>query len=450
MNDLQLGLIALGGAAVGGVFAFNKWQEWRHRKLAERMLDRSHADVLLDAATEAGERPAPAAFVAPWQGDATDGQGEQPVCAERTAYLDSGQPESPERSGAPGVAVPPPDIGGAVALLERREPSLSFPDAAVDTADAGPPLLVDEAVPPAIQPSSPPLSSRVAEPAPAPLAATVDGEGVPAIIVAAAIDHVARFELAEPVAGSDLLAVAGETLAGIGKAVGWAGFNERSGLWERVEAAGSYRRLRAGLQLADRRGPLGEADLLVFEGAMRDLADSLLTAVDLPPHDAALAKALALDAFCADVDIQIGLNLESRGTRFPGTKIRALAEAAGMVLDACGRFVRCDDDGCVLYTLANREAEPFASDTMKTLGTHRLCFSLDVPRVAHGDRVFAQMLDLARRMADTLDGALVDDMRRPLSEAQLEPFRRQIAQYQAQLAARGFPAGGALAQRLFA
>ena len=35
-------------------------------------------------------------------------------------------------------------------------------------------------------------------------------------------------------------------------------------------------------------------------------------------------------------------------------------------------------------------------------------------------------------------------------QAHLEPFRRQIAQYQSQLAARGFAAGGPLALRLFA
>ena len=35
MNDLQLGLIGLGAAAVVGVVGYNKWQEMRQRKLAE-------------------------------------------------------------------------------------------------------------------------------------------------------------------------------------------------------------------------------------------------------------------------------------------------------------------------------------------------------------------------------------------------------------------------------
>ena len=37
----------------------------------------------------------------------------------------------------------------------------------------------------------------------------------------------------------------------------------------------------------------------------------------------------------------------------------------------------------------------------------------------------------------------------PLSEAALEPIRRQIGQYQAMLASRQLPAGNPLTQRLF-
>ena len=59
------------------------------------------------------------------------------------------------------------------------------------------------------------------------------------------------------------------------------------------------------------------------------------------------------------------------------------------------------------------------------------------------------MVDLARRFADVLRGSLVDDYRRPLSEGALEPIRKQVAQFQATMAAHGLPAGGSLARRLF-
>lgn len=48
MSELQLGLIGLGGAAIIGVVAYNTWQEYRHRKLAEQLLQARHTDVLLD------------------------------------------------------------------------------------------------------------------------------------------------------------------------------------------------------------------------------------------------------------------------------------------------------------------------------------------------------------------------------------------------------------------
>lgn len=47
MSDLQLSLIGLGIALVAGVFAYNKWQERKHRKLAERVFRGNHPDVLL-------------------------------------------------------------------------------------------------------------------------------------------------------------------------------------------------------------------------------------------------------------------------------------------------------------------------------------------------------------------------------------------------------------------
>ncbi len=61
------------------------------------------------------------------------------------------------------------------------------------------------------------------------------------------------------------------------------------------------------------------------------LADELLAVADMPASRL-LDQAAEIDRFCAAVDLEIGVNLVSRGTPFSGTKIRALAEAAGMVL----------------------------------------------------------------------------------------------------------------------
>ena len=437
MNELQQGLIGLGACAVVGVFAYNKWQEHRQRKLLEQAMPRAHEDVLLDRVPPADPD---------WQDRDVDEDEPAPCVAVETV-------DEPPFVVEPEIPVPPPL--GRARHGERREPVLvpldedSDPlppepmlvDVPADPAPPLPPADLAPAMPVAVAPAAiEPIARSTVAPA---------ADPAPESIVSPAIDYVAAFELVEPVAGIQILESQRELLARVSKPVGWAGYNDRNGLWERVSDDGAYRRLRVGLLLADRRGPLGEADLITFHGAMLNLADELMAVADMPPREPALDAAVALDQFCANVDIQIGINVIGKGQPFPGTKIRALAEAAGMVLDASGRFVRCDDDGLVLYMLANQEAAGFAAETMKTMSTHGLVFILDVPCVSHGDRVFAQMLDLARRMAETLNGVLVDDNRRPLTESMLDPFRRQIGQYQSQLAAKGLPAGSPLTLRLF-
>lgn len=462
MSELQLGLLGLGTLAVLGVVAYNKWQEHRHRKLAEQVLQRGHTDVLLGSAhhaghaaepAAAGDHDAPRATGPAFDPDAID------VLAPAARPLNSARSDAAERI-EPVFSLPPEadEADEAVAAAETPATTSSEPVPASDAlariaaGDAASVATPAQPVPHAVAAAVPPLAP-VGSPLPAAGPGVDDAAGddaeVPPIIVSPAIDYIASFDLVEPVYGDQILRSQHELLTRLSKPVSWAGYNDRTREWERVSDTGNYRRLRVGLLLADRRGPLGEADLLTFRGAMQNLAEELMAIAELPSHDAALDAAIALDQFCANVDVQIGINVVSQGQVFPGTKIRALAEAAGMVLDSSGRFVRCDDDGNVLYTLANQESAGFVAESMKHMSTHGLVFILDVPCVSHGDRVFAQMLDLARRMAETLHGVLVDDNRQPLSESMLDPFRRQIGQYQSQLAARGLQAGSPLTRRLF-
>jgi len=121
-----------------------------------------------------------------------------------------------------------------------------------------------------------------------------------------------------------------------------------------------------------------------------------------------------------------------------------------MVLGVDGMFTRYDDDGRAQFSLQNFESTQFSPDTVRSLSTHGLTFLLDVPRVDHGERVFGQMSELAKRFADTLQGALVDDNRQPLSDSQLEHIRREfIGKPQATMASFGLPAGSPQALRLF-
>ncbi|MFZ2853419.1 MAG: cell division protein ZipA C-terminal FtsZ-binding domain-containing protein [Rhodocyclaceae bacterium] len=418
MTELQMGLIGLGVTAVVGVLAYNKWQEHRHRKVAEQVLGTPHDDVLLGASAQAAQAD-------PFPDDdlpVTANVDLAPLAGriEPSMYAD---PVSNEPSNEPAVLA---ESLPAEALPARHD----FP-----AADAFPAAVTLPA-------SSAPVRGG-----------ELPRDDVPPFhLLSPVIDYVVAFEAIEPAPAYQILRSQRDALLHVRKPIHWIGYNERSHEWEPIidDGESEYRRIRVGLQLVDRSGPLRDGDLSVFHIAMQDLADELMAVADLPSRQPALDSAAQLDQFCAGIDIQIGINVISQGQSFPGTKLRALAEAAGMALDVEGRFVRCDDDGQVLYLLINQEDAGFSAESMKAMSTHGVTFLLDVPRVAHGDRVFNQMIDLARRFAEALHGSLVDDNRRPLSEVALEPIRRQVAQYQMTMAESSLPAGGPLALRLFA
>lgn len=417
MTELQLGLIGLGATAVVGVFGYNKWQEYRQRKLAQAVLKPHHEDVLL--------------------GEAAARTSQAPVPVERSE---------------PEFRVEPP-----AAVEERIEPVFVDPHptlAADDMLPAG--GEVESAEAPvseahnefhaAPEPVAPPLTSPVEED----LAEVPAGE-IPAELLDPRLEFIVAMELVEPVSALQILQSQRSTLVRINKPVHWIGYNERTREWQRLthDSDIGVRRLRIGLQLVNRLGPVSEGDLAIFTGAMQALADELMAVADMPPSRV-LDQAAEIDRFCAAVDLEIGLNLVSRASAFSGTKIRALAEAAGMVLGVDGLFTRYDDNGRAQFSLQNYESTQFSADALRTLTTHGLTFLLDVPRVDHGERVFMQMSEIARRFADTLQGALVDDNSQPLSESQLDHIRREfIGKPQATMASFGLAAGSPQALRLF-
>jgi FtsZ-interacting cell division protein ZipA len=143
------------------------------------------------------------------------------------------------------------------------------------------------------------------------------------------------------------------------------------------------------------------------------------------------------------------VNVVSSGAPFAGTKLRGLAEAAGLALREDGMFHAEDDSGATLYTLSNLEAVPFAGEEMKGLATNGITFMLDVPRVVGGPRAFDRMIVLAKQFAGSLGGTLVDDNRAPLSDSALDVIHDKIIEVEQRMASQGLTAGGTQALRLF-
>jgi len=388
-NELQLTLIGAGAAAVAGVWGYNIWQEYRQRKLAQKIFRTEQADALLPEEASA----------------ATPGRKSGPSDRE---YDET----------------------------ERIEPIFE----------------------PLIEPSAEPAAISAPQPTFAEEEALVEaGEDVPVVeppeeLADKFTDCIARIEAADMVAAPMLWAAQRKLFAKLEGRLRWCGWDENNGKWRSINAhdATSYRRLCAALQVVDRRGAIGDADLGGFYEGLRQLADNFAIHIEWPAAEEVLAHARRLDEFCAAVDWRIGLNLVTRdGAPIQAVRLIDLATETELWLKDDGLFHAEGDDGKTLFTLSHLGGAPFEASGLSALSLPGVTLSIDVPRVADGTQAFDRLMDVARTMMSALGAQLVDDQRAPLSDEVLATIRAKIGEFQQKMAAQNIPAGGQRALRLY-
>ena len=394
MSELQLGLLAIGVAVVIGIFVYNKWQEHRYRKEANARFGDERGDALLD--------PVPKKVVE--------------VAAKRV-----------EPSLQAGAAT-------ATTLATASLSSFGPQDKPVVTK----PMVGDNDIPP-----MPPRAFST--PAPGPQA-----EGFARPVLDARTDLIATLALETPVPGFELKAALRPVLEEDRPRPIFAdGYDAHRQGFDALDDRQIYESVRLGLQLVSRGGPAVLGDLEQFHALVVATAEQLGTAVSWPEESNPLERAAALDATCVELDIQVGLNLVAADAAFLGTKVRALAEANGLQLESDGRFRRYNEDGELLYAMGDLENRPFAAADMKHMTARALTLTLDVPTSSPNSRAFDLMTQAAKHFSTGLNVPVVDDNKRPLNDQQIGQIRDQLEPLRVQMEAHGFPAGSALAKRLF-
>jgi ZipA, C-terminal FtsZ-binding domain len=241
--------------------------------------------------------------------------------------------------------------------------------------------------------------------------------------------------------------------AGGAKPVRWLGRRGIGTPWQRIDAAtqGPWQEVAACLLLANRAGSVSRADVDAFQRLVSDLAAEVGAPNARVNVAAEAERAEELDRFCADLDVQIGLTiLKSELGQIAGTRLRGVAEASGLRLNAAGHFEYSQEEtGATLYTIQNYKQEPFTIESLRRTTTPGVVFLLDVPRVADPVRVFDQMRMVAKRMTQTLEGVLVDDNRRPITDTSLAGIRAQVQVTATALRDANIDPGGPRALRLF-
>jgi hypothetical protein len=210
----------------------------------------------------------------------------------------------------------------------------------------------------------------------------------------------------------------------------------------------SWRELRVGLQLASRRGAVTEEEIERFNQAIADFAASVGAVSQREAPVAAAQRARDLDRFCAEADIEVAINVVGQyGATLAVPRVKALALEHGLSETGSGELVSFAADGTPEFTIRR-----FDDSVGKPPGTPHhtgLTFALDLPHVAEPAQALSDMINIAASMAEKLGGELVDDNRRPLTEAGLASIRRSLEKVVHDMEAHGVTPGSALARRLF-
>lgn len=261
-------------------------------------------------------------------------------------------------------------------------------------------------------------------------------------------EYIARLRFSQPV----MAPVAGliDLMREIGKPVRVMA-QGHDGNWEPVSgpSRNSYAALELGLQLADRSGAVTSGQIDAFCRVLYNFAAEQGGAVSCPDKSAALELARALDLFCIEVDVMIGLNIVAPDARpFLISEVHRWAGEAGLALQGDGSYALKNEAARTLYTLANQSDQPFQPG-VPGASTHGITLLFDVPNVADGLAVFDRMAGTAMRLSKTLGGRLVDDNGKLVSQESLQKIHQRLAESYASMDARGIPAGGERASRLF-
>ncbi|MFH0933881.1 MAG: cell division protein ZipA C-terminal FtsZ-binding domain-containing protein [Pseudomonadota bacterium] len=394
MSDLQISLLVIGAAIVVLVVVFNWFQERRFRNQADAAFQTPVTDVLMQRDVAA-------------------------VVRDTHSRVE-----------------PAFDAGGMNEVVEEtNEPRLHID---VRPSPAGALLVADE-------------TARVMRPA---AAVPAHPASPPAAAPAAPYDELIeyRIRLGSDGVQANALADAFTHTRTLGKAVRWAGLPVGAAHWEEVQPWRDvhYQQLVVTMQLADRNGAVLEEQLTSLCGLMQATAQTHGLRVACDDAVDALERAQAIDRFCVDVDVLIGLNVVARGEGTVNlTRIVREAESSGMVLGLDGVFQLLDSRSEQLYALCNHDAEPFSNAVVEGQTSQGVTLQFDVPRVPDGLKVFDGMVAFGRKLANEVGGILVDDNLRPLTDTGIEKIRTQLAQIYERMEARGVPSGSRRALRLF-
>ena len=391
MTELQASLIAIGAVIVVGVIAYNKWTEWRAKNSVENAFSDMPDDVLMGGGK--AHHSAPHSTSHSLHDDAThehsDDEHDHSAHDEHHQQHEHGHADHADHADEDDHQ----HVTTQTARAAQAEP-LEFIHATAKTSPLDP--VVDCIIPLALE-------------------HPLRGEKI-----------IAAFQSLRFV-GNKLVQVIGET---------------ETGSLEPVAHGGAYHSLQVGVQIASRLSPLSELEYSELVLGLNNMGDELGSMPDIPDMSQVISDARRLHQFIQEFDVQLSVNVRSKGMPWLVATMRPALQRQGLDLRPDGRLIMSDGDGGLLFSISMNATPADDSTKMMTL-------LLPVPMVESQRLAFEAMTAFAKSLASRLSGEVIDDSGQPLNDASLDAIAAQVKDFYHAMEDYGVTAGSSAAKRLF-
>ena len=267
----------------------------------------------------------------------------------------------------------------------------------------------------------------------------------------ALIDVITMVEIDHPVSGEAALAALPSTRRVGTKPFAVEGCSELTGEWEPLAAGRRYSAFQAGVQLANRVGPLNEIEFSEFVVKTQAFADAVGGSASSTDMLEEVARARELDQFASAHDAQLSFTLCARSTAWSPGYIQQHAARLGFVAGVIpGRMVLpASVQGLPPLLSLTFDTQAAMADDPDLSAIREFTMSLDVPQVAREDQPFERLRAAAVELAQTMDGLVTDGAGQGLTEEVLDQISADLSQLYAALDQRELSAGSPQARRLF-
>lgn len=267
----------------------------------------------------------------------------------------------------------------------------------------------------------------------------------------ALIDVIATIEVDHPVSGDAALAALPVTRRVGTKPFHVEGCSDLSGEWEALVAGRRYSAFQAGVQLANRVGALNNIEFSEFVVKTQAFADAVGGTPSFSDMLEEVVRARELDQFASAHDAQLSFTLCASASAWSPGYIQQHAARLGFVAGVIpGRMVLPSAVAGLPPILSLVfDTQAALADDPALSAIREFSLSLDVPQIAREDQAFERLREVARLLAEHMDGVVTDGNGQILGEEVLNQIANDLQQLYDALDARELSAGSPQARRLF-